>query len=53
MSEKLVEMPQNNDLLGNLLGNLTGNLLGYSNYENYYKLTGIDLSRQTNTTVSK
>ena len=45
MPEKLVEMPQNNDLLGNLLGNLTGNLLGYLNYENYYKLTGIDLSR--------
>ena len=28
----------------------TGNLLDYSNHQNYYKLFGIDLSSQTNTT---
>ena len=28
-----------------------GNLLDYSYHQNYYKLIGIDLSRQTNTTI--
>ena len=31
----------------------TGNLLDYSHHVNYYKIIGIDLSRQTNTTVSQ
>ena len=29
----------------------TGNLLDYLYHQNYYKLIGIDLSRQTNTNV--
>ena len=29
----------------------TGNLLDFSYHQNYYKLTGIDLSRQTNTNI--
>ena len=29
----------------------TGNLLGYSYHQHYYKLTGINLLRQTNTTI--
>ena len=29
----------------------TGNLLGYLYYQNYYKLIGIDLSRQTNMNI--
>ena len=29
----------------------TGNLLDYSYHQNYYKLIGIDLSRQTNTSI--
>ena len=29
----------------------TGNLLDYLHHQNYYKLTGIELSRQTNTSV--
>ena len=34
------------------IGNYTtGNLLDYSNHQNYYKLIGIDLSRQKNTTI--
>ena len=31
----------------------TGNLLCFSYYQNYYKLIGIDLSRQTNTSISQ
>ena len=31
----------------------TGNLLGYSYLQNYYKLIGIDLARQPNTTIPK
>ena len=31
----------------------TGNLLDFSYHQNYYKLIGIDLSRQTNTSISK
>ena len=30
---------------------ITGNLLDFSYYQNYYKLIGIDLSRQTNTNI--
>ena len=41
--EKLVEMARNN--------NTTGNLLDYLYHQNYYKVIGIDLSRQTNTSV--
>ena len=41
--EKLVEMARNN--------NTTGNLLDYSYHQNYYKVIGIDLSRQTNTSI--
>ena len=29
----------------------TGNLLDFLYHQNYYKLTGLDLSRQTNTTI--
>ena len=42
--EKLIKMSRNNDYT-------TGNLLDYLYYQNYYKLTGIDLSRQTNTSI--
>ena len=31
----------------------TGNLLYYSYHQNYYQLIGIDLSRQTNTTIPR
>ena len=41
--EKLVEMARNN--------NTTGNLLDYLYHQNYYKVIGIDLSRQTNTSI--
>ena len=37
--EKLIERLKNYDYT-------TGNLLGFSYYQNYYKLIGIDLSRQ-------
>ena len=37
--EKHIEMSRNKDYT-------TGNLLDYLNYQKYYKLTGIDLSRQ-------
>ena len=37
-------MLRNNDYI-------TGNLLDFSNHQNYYKLIGIDLSRQTNTSI--
>ena len=42
--EKLVEMLKNND-------HTTGNLLDYLYHQNYYKLTGINLSRQKNTSI--
>ena len=42
--EKLVEMPRNNDYT-------TGNVLDYLSYQKYYRLIGIDLSRQTNTNI--
>ena len=29
----------------------TGNLLDFSYHQNYYKIIGIDLSRQTNTSI--
>ena len=32
---------------------ITGNLLDFSYHQNYYKLIGIDLSRQTNTNISQ
>ena len=41
--EKLVEMARNN--------NTTGNLLDYLYHQSYYKVIGIDLSRQTNTSI--
>ena len=31
----------------------TGNLLGFSYHQNYDKLIGIDLSRKTNSSISK
>ena len=40
--EKLIEMSRNDDYT-------TGNLLDYLYHQKYYKLIGIDLSRQTNT----
>ena len=42
--EKLVEMSRNNDYT-------TGNVLDYLSYQKYYRLIGIDLSRQTNTNI--
>ena len=42
--EKLVEISRNNDYR-------TGNLLHYFYHQSYYKLTDIDLSRQTNTNI--
>ena len=42
--EKLIEMSRNDDYT-------TGNLLGFLYHQNYYKLIGIDLSRQTNTNI--
>ena len=44
MYEKLIEMSRNNDCTA-------GNLLDFSYRQNYYKLVGIDLSRQTNTNI--
>ena len=44
--EKLIEMLNNDDYI-------TGKLLDYLYYQKYYKLTGIDLSRQTNTNISQ
>ena len=42
--EKLVKMSTNDDYT-------TGNLLDYLYHQNYYKLIGTDLSRQTNITI--
>ena len=42
--EKLIEMSRNDDYA-------TGNLLCYLYHQNYYKLMGIDLSRQINTSI--
>ena len=42
--EKLIEMSTNDD-------HTTGNLLDYLYHQNYYKLIGIDLSRQTNSII--
>ena len=42
--EKLVEMARNDDYNA-------GNLLDFSCHRNYYKLIGIDLSRQANTSL--
>ena len=42
--EKLIEMSRNDD-------DTTGNLLDLSYRQNYYKLIGIDLSRQINTSI--
>ena len=44
--EKHIEMLNNDDYI-------TGKLLDYLYYQKYYKLTGIDLSRQTNTNISQ
>ena len=46
MYEKLIEMWRNNDYT-------TGNLLDYSYHQNYFKLIGVDLSRQKNTALSQ
>ena len=42
--EKLIEMSRNDDYT-------TGDLLDYLYHQKYYKLIGIDLSRQTNTSI--
>ena len=42
--KKLVKMSRN-------INYTTGNLLDFSCHQNYYKLIGIDLSRQTNTSI--
>ena len=42
--EKLIEMSKNDDYT-------TGNLLDFSYHQNYYKLIGINLSRQTNASI--
>ena len=42
--EKLIEISRNDDYR-------TGNLLDYLYNQNYYKIIGIDLSRQTNTSI--
>ena len=42
--EKRIEMSRNNDYT-------TGSLLDYLYHQNYHKLVGIDLSRQTNTSI--
>ena len=44
--EKIIEMSRNDDYT-------TGNLLDFSYHQNYYKIIGIDLSRQTNTSISQ
>ena len=44
--KKLIEMSRNDDYA-------TGNLLHFSYHQNYYKLTDIDLSTQTNTCLKK
>ena len=45
-NKKLIEISGNEDYT-------TGNLLDYLNHQNYYKLIGVDLSRQTNTSISR
>ena len=42
--EKLIEISKNDDYA-------IGNLLDFSYHQNYYKLIGIDLWRQTNTNI--
>ena len=42
--KKLIEMPRNNSYK-------TGILLDFSYHKNYYKVIGIDLSIQTNTSI--
>ena len=44
--EKLVIMSRNDEYT-------TKNLLGFSYHQNYYKLIGINLSRQTNTNIAE
>ena len=46
MYQKPIEMSRIND-------HSTGNLLDYLYHQKYYKLIGIDLSRQTNTSISQ
>ena len=45
-NKKLIEISGNEDYT-------TGNLLDHLNHQNYYKLIGVDLSRQTNTSISQ
>ena len=44
--EKRIQMLRNNNYT-------TGNILDFSNQRSYYKLIGIDLPRQTNTSNSR
>ena len=44
--QKLIEMPRNDDYT-------TGNVLEYLHHQKYYKLIGIDLSRQADTHISQ
>ena len=44
--EKLTEMSKNDDCT-------TGNLLDYLYNQKYYKIIGIDLSKQTNTSIPR
>ena len=44
--EKPIEMSRDDDYT-------TGNLLDFSQHQNYYKLFGIDLSRQTNKSIQQ
>ena len=46
MYQKPIEMSRSND-------HSTGNLLDYLYHQKYYKLIGIDVSRQTNTSISQ
>ena len=42
--EKLIKMSRNNDYT-------TGNLLDYLYHQKYYRVIGVDISRQTNTSI--
>ena len=46
MYANLLKMLRNNDYI-------TGNLLHYSYHQTYYKLIGIDVSRQTTMTIAQ
>ena len=44
--KKLIEMSRNDDYT-------TGNLLDFLYHQNYYKIIGVDLLRQTNMNISQ